>query len=86
MWAVNKVLIEILLAAAFVLSVATAIHAGSGVMKTADGKKVRVNCSGSGCVTIFYDKAGKRVNKVKGPGGRPNYLKQVKMLKRKGYK
>ena len=60
--------------------------AGNGILHDSSGKKVRVNCNGSGCSAIYYNKDGKRTGKKTGPGGRSNYLKLVKKLRAKGYK
>jgi len=60
--------------------------AGSHVFKHPNGKKIRLNCTGSGCVSVYYNKKGQKTKKLKGPGGRSNFYKTSSKIRALGYK
>lgn len=80
------VLVAFIGAIIFMLIFVSSVEAGNGILHNSSGKKVRVNCNGSGCSVIYYGKNGKRTGKKTSLGGRSNYLKLMKKLRTKGYK
>ncbi len=61
------------------------VIAGARSMAKASGAKANVSCNGGGCVTKYYNKAGKLTKTTKGPGGTYNFKKIVFRLRKSGY-
>ena len=68
-----------------IVMVSPSAHAGGRYMTKANGSKINIQCTGGGCVTTYYNKAGKRTKTVRGQGGRYNFNKIVRRLRAKGY-
>lgn len=61
------------------------VTAGARVMANASGAKANISCNGGGCVTKYYNKAGKLTKTTKGPGGTYNFKKIVFRLQKRGF-
>lgn len=76
----------ITLAAVSMALAATPVLAGNASMKNADGAKLRINCTGSGCKVTQKLKGGKWSTLEKTKGGTDNYNALAAKYKGQGYK
>jgi len=82
----KKALFVSLMIASSSFFIAQPAFSGDQTLRKASGEAVHIKCRNSGCFITEFDANGAVENRRQGPGGTPNFKKNVKKYEAKGYR